>query len=97
MIVNLREELASRELKRDIGLLECIDNDEIALFVCCCQEGATILYRNMEIGFFHIEILASNLNNSGIDFNAINGYRAIDLRHLVSNGAASKPDNGDTP
>ena len=50
----------------------------------------------MEIRFIHREVLASHVDNRGVDLHPVNGNLTIYLGELVSNSARGESDNSNT-
>src|SRR2546425_3347762 len=93
MLTNSGEELAGGELNGDIRLLKSVDSYKVIVRTCSFEKGATILHIDVQVRLVHNKILASNVDNGRIDFDAINGNWAIDLCKLVSDGASGQANN----
>src|SRR2546421_4002443 len=96
MGTNGRKKLTRSELKRNIWLLKRVDGNEIILRMHCIYERSPILDIDMQVWLVHIEIFSSNIYDGGIDLDAINRYRPIDLRELVRNCATRQADDANT-
>src|SRR5450755_4412122 len=87
------KKLTGCKLKWNIWLLKGINGDNIIRFVGCVYICSPILNMNMQIRLVHSEILASDVDNRGIDLDPINRNRPIYTGKLVGNGASSEAND----
>src|SRR5579885_1455289 len=93
MRTNLSKKFARRELERDVWLLKSVNRDHVVLGMGGCHKCAPILSVHMQIRFVHAEVFTPNINDLGIDLDAIYWDRSVDLCKLVGDGARRQPDN----
>src|SRR5581483_4522275 len=93
MRTNLSKKFARCELERDVWLLKGVNRDHVILGMGGCHKCAPILSVHMQMWFVHTEVFPPDIDDLGINLDAIYRDRPVDLCKLMGDGARRQPNN----
>ena len=89
------EELARCQIERDIRLAVGVDQDDVVLSGLGRHPVAAIGDGDVQIRLVHVEVPPADVDDLGVDFDAVDGHGSVDRGELPGDRAAGKADQGD--